>query len=272
MKIILLSGGKSQRMGRNKLLLQRPDGQTVVGAIIEHARALGHEMFLSVRDAKQAADADLPLLPDQITGAGPLGALHAALARFAEPVLLLAGDLALLDAGTLRQLIDSHSPAFQATCFANRLDQQPEPLCAVYEPGCLSLLNEFLTKKNHCARGFLRELNANVLPLLNPVALDNVNTEDDWREACAKMQSGIRDCYVTIHYHAMLREARGVAEENYHTYANTAAGLYAELHFQYRLPLQRSDLRLAKNQEFTDWDCKVESGDEFIFLQPFSGG
>ena len=272
MKIILLSGGKSQRMGRNKLLLQRPDGRTVVGAIIAHARTLGHEIFLSVRDASQPADADLPLLPDRIPGAGPLGALHAALATFAEPILLLAGDLALLDADTLRQLSEAHSPAFQATCFANRLDRQPEPLCALYAPACLPLLEEFLTQKRHCARGFLQLLDANVIELLNPVALDNVNTEDDWREACAKMQSGIRVCDVTIHYHAMLREARGVAEERYHTYARTAAGLYAELLFQYRLPLQRADLRLAKNQEFTDWETDVAAGDEFIFLQPFSGG
>ena len=272
MKIILLSGGKSQRMGRNKLLLQRPDGRTVVGAIIAHARTLGHEIFLSVRDASQPADADLPLLPDRIPGAGPLGALHVALDTFTEPILLLAGDLALLDADTLRQMSEAHSPAFQATCFANRLDRQPEPLCALYAPACLPLLEEFLTQKRHCARGFLQLLDANVIELLNPVALDNVNTDDDWREACAKMQSGIRACEVTIHYHAMLREARGVAEERYHTYARTAAGLYAELQFQYRLPLQRADLRLAKNQEFTDWETDVAAGDEFIFLQPFSGG
>ena len=272
MKIILLSGGKSSRMGTDKMQLLRADGRTVFENLHAILSELGSEIYLSVRDESQPALAGLPTLVDVIMNAGPLGALHAAWEQFDESILLVAGDLALLNRETLRQLIDQHQQSARATCFANRLDQKSEPLCAIYEPKCKNDLLNFLNEKQFCARSFLEKISPTVLALHHPCSLDNCNTPEDWSEIQEKLRSGIRSCQVKIHYHALLREARGVSQETYQTYAHTALGLYEELRFTYRLPLRMEQLRLAKNQEFVSWQVGVNQDDEFTFLQPFSGG
>src|SRR5690606_38465176 len=97
----------------------------------------------------------LPVLHDAEPGAGPLAAL-AALEK--GPVLVLGCDLFLLDEATLRHLLDRRDPARAATCYANRIDGRPEPLCAIYESAGLARAKEALAAGERCARHFLESL------------------------------------------------------------------------------------------------------------------
>jgi molybdenum cofactor guanylyltransferase len=272
MKIVLLAGGKSSRMGDDKSQILLPNGKTSLQQVVDVVSCAGLPIALSGRDAQSFAAFGFPVIVDLIADAGPLGALHSAFAQAAEPVLLVACDLFLLDEETIRNLIASYRATGKTTCYANRLDGQVEPLCAIYDPSCADLLLEKLQTQQFCARKFLAQLSPQVLDLSNPVALDNINTPYDRDECLAKLRQGTRAVSVKIGYHAMLREKRGLSEETVSTYAHTAAGLYAELQYLHRFPLKHEQLRVAKNSDFTDWQSSVTDGDEFVFLQPFSGG
>lgn len=272
MKIVLLAGGKSSRMGDDKSQILLPNGKTSLQHIVDVASCAELPIILSGRDANAFAGYGFPVIADLIEGAGPLGALHSAFAQSAEPILLIACDLFLLDQATILHLVEEYKKAGNTTCYANRLDGKVEPLCAIYEPSCAEILAEQLHAQQFCARKFLASLSPQILALPNPVALDNINTPYDREECLAKLQQGIRAVSVKIAYHAMLRESRGLSEETVITYAHTAAGLYAELQYLHRFPLKHDQLRVAKNSEFTDWGTDVSEGDEFVFLQPFSGG
>ena len=78
----------------------------------------------------------------------------------------------------------------------------------------------------------------------------------------------------TVHvlYFAKLRESRGLDEEKVETLACTPAGLYEELRFRHRLPLEIDSLRAARNGDFCAWDELLSDGDEIVFIPPVAGG
>lgn len=270
LNILILTGGLSERMGRDKALIERPDGTRQIDHITALAKAVSGNVFLSARDG-DARGTGLPVIPDLEPGSGPLGALASACAAHPGTWLVIGCDLYLLDESTLRFLIDHHDPTNGATAFRNRIDGRPEPLCAIYEESSISKAAGF-SRDTRCARKFLESLDPGILDLPQPAALDNANTPSELAEAFRKLTHGVVPKSVQLLYFAALREARGLSSETVETLACTAAGLYEELRFRHRLPLGTDHLRVAKNGDFTGWDAAVDSGDEFVFIPPVAGG
>lgn len=268
--VLILVGGLSERMGRDKALIERPDGTRQIDHIVALAKGVSENVFLSARD-EDSRGTDLPVIADLEPGAGPLGALASASSLHPGPWLVIGCDLFLIDELTLRFLIDHHDPANGATAFRNRIDGRPEPLCAIYESSSISKAAAF-AEDNRCARKFLESLQPALLDLPQPAALDNANTPLELAEAFQKLTRGVESKSVQLLYFAALREARGLSSETVETLACTAAGLYEELRFRHRLPLSTDHLRVARNGEFVGWDSAVTTADEFVFIPPVAGG
>src|SRR5258706_11754457 len=101
---VILAGGRSSRMGRDKAWLE-VGGQTLLARQIGLVREMGAtEIFISGR-----ADADYsafrcPILQDKFLGAGPLAGIERALDAAQSPLLLvLAVDLPEMKAECLRR-------------------------------------------------------------------------------------------------------------------------------------------------------------------------
>ena len=77
---------------------------------------------------------------------------------------------------------------------------------------------------------------------------------------------------VTVQYFAVLREQAGRSEERVATDAATAAALYAQLQTRHGLRLARTQLRVAINGEFADWDAPLAEGARVVFIPPVAGG
>jgi molybdopterin-guanine dinucleotide biosynthesis protein A len=269
---LILAGGKSQRMGRDKALITRPDGSRQIDWLARLAADSGGQVFLSSRD-HSAPPVDLPVIVDADPGTGPLAALAAVHAACPDQAVLVLGcDLFLLDAATVKHLLDHRDPSRRATCFANRIDGRPEPLCAIYEVSGISRAAATLARGERCARHFLEALDPLVLELPDPAALDNANTLQELAECFAKLEHGVLPKSVTVLYFAKLRESRGLDEEQVETLACTPAGLYEELRFRHRLPLEIDALRAARNGDFCAWDEPLSDGDEIVFIPPVAGG
>jgi molybdopterin-guanine dinucleotide biosynthesis protein A len=259
-------------MGRDKALIERPDGARQLDHIIALARSISTDILIST-NSPDIVPTGIPILPDLNPGDGPLGALasfhHA---HPDEAVLLIGCDLFLLDKATIDKLISAHTQAHSSTCFKSRIDSRPEPLCAIYESSALAMASGALANNEFCARHFLESLDPHTLELLNPVALDNANTPADLEEAFTKITDGVSSKSVKVLYFAKLREERGVDEESVETLACTAAGLYDELSFRHRLSLKLDSLRCARNGDFCDWNTRIEANDEIVFIPPVAGG
>jgi molybdopterin-guanine dinucleotide biosynthesis protein A len=115
---VVLAGGASRRMGRDKATLLLPDGRTTIQAIVDAARAVTPHVLLSVDSAAHGngllqAFSDPPvLLVDADPGAGPLAALATAMQRAANyrAVLVLATDTPLVRPALLRLLCATIRP------------------------------------------------------------------------------------------------------------------------------------------------------------------
>lgn len=77
---------------------------------------------------------------------------------------------------------------------------------------------------------------------------------------------------ITVQYFALLREARGVAQETLQTTAETPLALYQELQKQYQFPLETNSLRVAVNEAFAAWDSPLNPQDVVVFIPPVAGG
>ncbi|MEP6883967.1 MAG: MoaD/ThiS family protein [Gammaproteobacteria bacterium] len=75
-----------------------------------------------------------------------------------------------------------------------------------------------------------------------------------------------------IQYYALMREQAGRSEEILDTSAATPADLYGELLARYGFTLGREQLKVAVNNEFSDWSRPLAAGDAVVFIPPVAGG
>jgi molybdopterin-guanine dinucleotide biosynthesis protein A len=271
MKALILTGGKSTRMGRDKASLEI-DGVSQLDRLTTLVRPLADEIFLSVAHG-DAAEHSLPALPDLEPSPGPLGGLQAAFHHDPEATwLVLACDLALLNADDLEELVAHHDPAREATCFRNPLDDHPEPLCAIYSPSAAPRLQAALEKNQRCARRFLASLDRTDLVPANPRALLNLNRPEHVVELEELQRTGPVEKVVTVEYFAKLAAEAGRESESLRTSAATLAGLWEELRLRHHFSLDLPHVKAAVDNEFAKWTDRLAAGQTIAFMPPFAGG
>jgi molybdopterin-guanine dinucleotide biosynthesis protein A len=275
---LLLTGGRSRRMQRDKAALEY-SGQNQLTRALALLSPLVARSFVSVR-ADQQADplrAGHEFVVDLIADFGPLGGIHAALHTHPQAAwLVLAVDLPLLDAATLQQLIAAREPQRLGTAFRSGFDQKPEPLCAIWEPGSRPAVDAWIAAGKNCPRDFMAHHDVALLTLRNPRALDNINTPQEYLAAsnATARASAAHDAPITlrVQYFAVLRDQAGRSEETVATQARTPRELYEELRLVRHLQLRPEQLRVAVNDDFADWSQPLTAGDSVVFLPPVAGG
>ena len=177
---LVLAGGASRRMGRDKAALTYHGQPQVRWA---HALLARHceRAFVSVR-ADQRGDparAGLPQVIDGHDGLGPIAGIAAAQATFPDAAwLVVACDLPFLDDGLLELLVRQrgHHPV---TAFRSSHDGLPEPLCTIYEPATRMEILASIAQGRLCPRKFVIGTGVPLLEQPDPGALDNVNTPEE---------------------------------------------------------------------------------------------
>ena len=198
---VLLAGGKSSRMGRDKSALP-VNGEP----LWQHQLAILHatdpaQLFISGKSDGPYADCGVEILADEFPGCGPLGGIATALRRCTSDLLLvLAVDMPAMTAGFLRTLLEqSHRTALgivpsvaddvrrqaRTSAAMNARELHPEPLAAVYLRAALAVADECLRTGERKLETFIRELEAQGLATIRPVEagetalFTNWNTPDD---------------------------------------------------------------------------------------------
>ena len=183
---LVLAGGASRRMGRDKATLDY-GGRTQLAAT--HALVARHceRAFVSVRadQVSEPARAALPQIVDGAAGSGPIAGIAAAQAAYPEAAwLVVACDLPFLGDSTLESLVARRGSA-AITAFRSAHDGLPEPLCAIYEPGTREPLLDAIGQGRLCPRKFIVASGVPLLEQPDPAALDNVNTPEEYAAAAA---------------------------------------------------------------------------------------
>jgi molybdopterin-guanine dinucleotide biosynthesis protein A len=185
---LVLAGGRSQRMGRDKALLRR-DGATQLERAVDLLGRHTERVFVSTR-ADQAGDTErrrFPQIVDRHADIGPVAGILSALEEHPDVTwLVLACDLPNVDDATIAFLLEQRADSQPFTAFTSSHDGLPEPLCALYRPGALPIVRSFVDAGAICPRKILIRSDTKLLEQPNPAALDNVNTPDDLARAGMK--------------------------------------------------------------------------------------
>jgi molybdopterin-guanine dinucleotide biosynthesis protein A len=272
---LVLAGGRSTRMQRDKAALEYRPGETQLDAAVKLLTPRVARVFVSVRaEEREGLRSAYPQIVDRGDVQGPIAGIGAALAEHPEAGwLVLACDLPFLDAQTLDTLIASRDPSSDATAFRSSRDGLPEPLCAIYEPRASASLAAHIAAGRNCPRKYLVNAHTRLLEQPNPRALDNVNTVAEYGDAMSALSPpGSQAREIRVQYYALLREQAGRSTETLQTQARTPRELYLELRARYPFTLPPEMLRVAVNAEFGEWTQPLKAGDAVVFIPPVAGG
>lgn len=146
---VLLAGGKSTRMGRDKATLEI-EGEPLWRRQIETLRKLRPDQLMIAGPARDGAET----VADEFENAGPLAGVAAALQKCATPLLVvLAIDLPRMTAEFLESLLLLAKPG---KGIVPRGAEFFEPLAAIYPAGCAAIADAALRRGANSMQEFVR--------------------------------------------------------------------------------------------------------------------
>jgi molybdopterin-guanine dinucleotide biosynthesis protein A len=178
---LVLSGGQSRRMGRDKALLTR-DGKSQLAHAVELLERHTDRVFVSTRPGQEndAERARYDCIVDRYEDMGPLAGIISAMREYPDADwLVVACDLPNINDETLAFLLENRSTTQPFTAYTSSHDGLPEPLCAIWRAGTVSIIDEFIRDGIRCPRKILIRSATHLLEQTNPRSLDNINTPDD---------------------------------------------------------------------------------------------
>ena len=186
---LLLAGGQSKRMGKDKATLSYralPQARHYFNLLEE----ICDKVYLS-RSPGQTDIPDLPVIEDRHHGFGPVGGILSAFHRHRHAAwMIVACDMPFIDNKSIGELREKRNPFRLATCFFNPEKKWPEPLLAIYEMKAFHKLGSSLFNGITCPRKILSSSPIKQLDPVDPAILKNINTPDEYHHACAIIQGG----------------------------------------------------------------------------------
>ncbi len=184
---VILAGGASRRMGRDKAWL-RIEGHTLIGKLISTMEPLFHSMRIITNTPEQFFHLSPSIQTDLRPGSGPLGGIHTSLADTSRDVVFVTPcDFPFLNRAficLMAGLLEEHD----AVVPWNK--GYPVPVCAFYSVRCLPAVEASLNQGELRPMAFLdkidvRWVNDDEWKHLDPngLCLTNLNTPEDYRKA-----------------------------------------------------------------------------------------
>lgn len=174
---VVLTGGKSTRMGEDKSMLEY-HGKEQWKHVRELLEAYCEDVVVSVPGGAEASDPGM--IPDRMADFGPFGGI---LSCFMEAPnrahLVVAVDLPFVNKKTLETLIDNRNPFKTATAFLNPGNGFPEPLISIWEPRAYGKMLSFLGMGYTCPRKVLINSDIATAPLQDEKWIRNANTPEE---------------------------------------------------------------------------------------------
>jgi molybdopterin-guanine dinucleotide biosynthesis protein A len=192
--VIILAGGRSTRMGTNKALLRlSPGGHTIIERVVSRLGEAGLAPDLLITNTpREYAFLGVPMVPDDLPGAGPLGGILTALNHSpCERVLVVACDMPMLNPLLLRYMAslpgdyDALIPRWADVLGRETL----ETLHAIYSRRCIGPIGERIRagelkvaalaeniRVRYLNEGEMRRYDSELQ------SFRNVNTPEDWEE------------------------------------------------------------------------------------------
>lgn len=181
---LVLTGGKSERMKRDKALISYkgvPHAQYIYDILKKYC----DEVYLSSRPDQWDGSllATLPMIYDVENAKGPIAGILSAFEKHPNANwIVVACDLVHFNEQTIDELLSSYNPETIATAFKNKDKGFPEPLCALYTPKAHDVFKTALAQDITCPVKVLRNSSVHMIPQSEGINLANINTTEEFAE------------------------------------------------------------------------------------------
>jgi len=189
LKGLVLAGGKSQRMGQDKGLIDY-HGKAQREYEADLISSYCSDTYISISENQgEKIESKYELLKDSFTGLGPYGAILSAFRAYPNNAwLTVACDLPLLNEEAIKSLVASRNPSKLATCFHNPDTEFPEPLITIWEPRAYPVLLEFLSQGYSCPRKVLINTDIEEIKISNIEFMQNVNDPEGYEQTLKRIK------------------------------------------------------------------------------------
>jgi molybdopterin-guanine dinucleotide biosynthesis protein A len=144
MTSIILAGGRSSRLGRNKAL-QIIGGRSLIQRVVDRLAAVSTEIIIATAHGEEipcSSDVRLRTVADTHPGKGPLAGIYSGLTASSSPcAIVVSCDTPFVSVGLLEYMTRIY-PGFDIV--VPRMKEKVEPLCAVYSKNCVDPIRELL--------------------------------------------------------------------------------------------------------------------------------
>ena len=180
---VLLVGGESRRMGKNKAFLM-VEGQPLVERSLRVLANVCQEVVISCRSPEQYENLGYPVVVDKVKGKGPLGGIYSVLteAKF-DSIFVMACDMPFVNEDGMRnlyELVEDYDAVIPST------DGKLHPLYAFYHKRILSLVKQNIEKERLKLTLTLDECRTRIVENINNFNLINLNTPEDYQKILSK--------------------------------------------------------------------------------------
>lgn len=180
---IVLSGGKSSRMGSEKGL-KIYKGKPLIEYAIQALEPYCGNIILSTNNPDYYKKYHLIKIQDEIKNIGPMGGIFSCLKKSSTDInIFLSCDMPFVDFNLVKFIIENIDTDFEAMVPVHD-GSKVEPLCAYYHSGVLSTLKSFVETKNYKLMDFLDILSTKKLIMedwdgYNKLYFSNFNSPED---------------------------------------------------------------------------------------------
>jgi molybdenum cofactor guanylyltransferase len=182
---IVLAGGQSRRMGRDKALIEF-QGKPIIAHVIDTLRELSDDVGIVANRSDTYSPFGARVVPDYDPPCGPLGGIAAGLqAAQHDRVVVVACDMPFLNPNLLRYLMVL-SGDYEAV--VPQTGDEFEPLHAVYRRACYRPIVQRLASGQRRVISFFADVRLRVVSEVEWRTIDpdgrslmNLNTPDDLR-------------------------------------------------------------------------------------------
>lgn len=181
---IILAGGKSSRMGKNKALLEI-GGERIIDKAVSLFKSLFKEVILVTNTPEEYAGLDVKVVTDIFPGKGSLGGIYTGMVYAScDYSFVVSCDMPFLKRELIEYLIDIKD-GFDVV--VPRLRTGHEPLHAAYSKECLKPIEALIKKDDLRIIGFYPKvrvkevLEDELAPFISePSPFININTPGDY--------------------------------------------------------------------------------------------
>ncbi len=185
--VVILAGGQSHRMGKNKAELKM-DGRTFLDTLVNELECFD-ELMVSVDEIVKHLEIKYPMVEDLYHDCGPMSGVYSALKKSTSDALIVVPcDVPLFSRSLAMDMIACLDVETDAVIAVTE-DGREHPLCGVYTKNCLNQLGEYLKIGDYRMRDVLSKLRIKTyIAGKESWRIQNVNTPEEYEKLT-------RNCY-----------------------------------------------------------------------------